>query len=456
MRQDVRESLSADPVVAPARPRPPAAIAAPRAAALARFADTTPAARAAAMLSLQGTLPNRQLARLAQGRVLARDTATENWKKAGPFGDEIYKLLAEQLTAKELASLLESVPDKAGEAAGGIESKAVDLTGKESAALAKGGAQWATKAAAKWLKTPSGQAFLNGARKHLGDNADVYYALLANLAINAVQNGYALYMAGKLDPPNLEKSLKLGPAEVTGGVDLGKKGDPVQGVTAGFALGGYGVGYKYAFDPEKGATHTGEAKAEIVKKALIIKASTAIRTQGTDTVSLGVAGAAGGFDYKADATLGLDDVELTKLTLHLGYKNKDDTLRWLADFSYAAAGADGKGQTVAARMALTKVIKGYALDIDVSGQIKDGSPSASLVAAVMIPLPHDFRLVPQLGVSYGMVPEGPAKGGSEWMVAPGLGLGHKDMPVMPTVSVGVTGSGDAVPMIGISGRFKGL
>ena len=404
MRDDVRCAAPLRDRSAVAAPTVRSAtLAAPSAAAVARFADSRADARAAALRSLQGACGNRDLARLARGRVLARDTEAEKWAKAGPFGDEIYKLLAEQLTAKEMGSLLEGLPDKAGEAAEGIASEAVGLTGKESAKLAKGTAEWAAKAASKWLKTESGQSFLNGARKHLGTNADFYYAVLMNLAINAVQNGYALYMAGKLDPPNLEKSLKLGGAEVTAGIDLGKKDAPVQGATAGVSFGGYGVKYGYAFDPAKGATHTATAKAQVVKKALLLTASATIKTQGSDSISLGAAGKIGNFDYSVGGTYGLDEQELTKLTVHLGYTSKDETLKWLADFAYEAS---EKGSSLTAKAQLTKVLKGYAFQIEANGSLKEGAPAASLIASVRFSLPHDLTIVPQIGLGY----QGPVAG----------------------------------------------
>lgn len=455
MRDDVRTSAPvSEPPVGTQTRTPAAVLALPSAAALARYSDAHPAARAAAIRNLQGACGNRDLARLARGRVLARETEAEKWAKAGPFGDEIYKLLAEQLTAKEMGSLLESLPDKAGEAAEGIESKEVGLTGKESAKLAKGTAEWATKAATKWLKTPSGQAFLNGARSHLGNNADFYYAVLMNLAINAVQNGYALYMAGKLDPPNLEKSLKLGGAEVTAGIDLGKKGDPVQGATAGVSFGGYGATYKYGFDPAKGATHTATAKAEVVKKALVLTASATIKTQGSDSVSLGAAGKIGNFDYSVGGTYGLDEQELTKLTVHLGYTSKDETLKWLADFAYEAS---DKGSNLTAKAQLTKVLKGYAFQIEANGSLKEGAPAASLIASVRFSLPHDFTIVPQIGLGFQGSASGPASGPmlppSAFTVTPAIGVGHKDWKVLPTVGAAIGGSGTVVPVIGVGGSF---
>ena len=198
--------------------------------------------RAAALRELQTTLGNRRLQRLVRGSAatqqIQRDggavaaptekDAEKRWEKAGPFGDDVYKLLAELLTPAEISKLLKEVPAAVGGAvAGAIDDKEMkQATGLESAEIKKAieaGGAWANKAAEAWLKGEKGKKFVAGVKKHLGEHPDAYYRGLFMLVAAAITVAVTLYAVNKLDPPNLEKEIKLGKGvSITPGLDLGK------------------------------------------------------------------------------------------------------------------------------------------------------------------------------------------------------------------------------------------
>jgi hypothetical protein len=242
------EIITAEPAAAPA---------APSAALLARAAARDPVA----FRALQATLPNSRLQRLAApSQRISRDggatevktgaaadkEATDKWAKAGPFGDDIYKLIADLLTPGEIAGLIKKVPPAVAEGVGGAidaetEKKMQQALGMGAADVKKaieGGGVWASKAAEEWLKGPKGQKVVAAVKKHVGEHASAYYQGLALLVATAIGVAVTLYATGNLDPPKLEKEIKLSEAvKLKGSVDLGKPQE--------FWLGSAGLGLSW-------------------------------------------------------------------------------------------------------------------------------------------------------------------------------------------------------------------
>jgi hypothetical protein len=393
--------------------------AAPAAAPLVAGAPVVRGLTPEGVLALQRAAGNRAVAR----RVLARKEPEKDgpapppkahldkWKGAGPFGDDLLKLLSELLSPSEVAGLLDDVGEKVGEAAG-------DPLGKGSGKAIGVGADWAAKAAQKWIKGPKGEQLLAAIRKELGENPDPYYGDIVQSLASSLLIAAKLYADGKLDPPNLEKELKLGAkATLTAGIDLGKPQerwlqdsklglklqlDPrlTMGMGASFGMeekGGYKLGGDYSLKwlrednktPLLGANLQGAYNWEtrkwsfgaglsstIVKDHLEAQAKLELSSEtGKSSVSAGAGGEAGGFDYRIGAIYGLDEGQITKLTAHLGFTSKDQTFAWLADLAYKVA--DGKN-AYEAKLAVQKVVGRYTLRLDATGLYKEGAVSGDV------------------------------------------------------------------------------
>jgi hypothetical protein len=206
---------------------------------------TLPAPGGDAFAHVQAAIGNRALARMvASSQVLARDEkdkpaaaakpapvgTDEGWSAAGPWGDKVRGLLEDHLTTKDLGSLLDLLPDLAGQgasaavgAAGPKGIEGVRLSPEEAAKLTSAVGTWGTKAAEKWLASPNGKKFLDAVRTKLGNNPKTVYWTLVSIVAAGLGTAVALYAAGKIDPPMLQKEFKLGKDwTLKGGVDLGK------------------------------------------------------------------------------------------------------------------------------------------------------------------------------------------------------------------------------------------
>jgi len=224
----MRQTAVAGPEVASPEPAATPAAAVPSTVLVARLAARDPVA----FRSLQRAVPNRGLQMIARdGGATTPKDPKESWEKAGPFGDEVYKLLADLLTPAEIAGLIKKVPSVVAEGVGGAidaetEKKMQQALGMGAADVKKaieGGGAWASKAAEEWLKGPKGSKVVAAVKKHVGEHANAYYQGLLLLAATAIGVAVTLYATGNLDPPKLEKEIKLSEAvKLKGSVDLGK------------------------------------------------------------------------------------------------------------------------------------------------------------------------------------------------------------------------------------------
>jgi hypothetical protein len=243
----MRQTVVAGPEAESAEP---AAKAAPSAVLLARAAARDPAA----FRALQRSVPNRSLQMIARsgGGAVAAPTekdAKDKWAKAGPFGDDVYKLIADLLTPAEIAGLIKKIPPAVAEGVGGAidadtEKKMQQALGMGAADVKKaieGGGVWASKAAEEWLKGEKGKKVVEKVKGHVGQHADAYYQGLLLLVTTAIGVAVTLYATGNLDPPKLEKEIKLSEAvKLKGSVDLGKPQE--------FWLGSAGLGLGWQLD----------------------------------------------------------------------------------------------------------------------------------------------------------------------------------------------------------------
>ena len=324
------------------------------------------------------------------------------------------------------------------------------------------GAEWAAKAAQRFIKGPKGSKLLEALRKELGENPDPYYSDIVQSVASSLIIAAKLYADGKLDPPNLEKELKLGAkATLTAGVDLGKPQerwlqdsklglklelDPRLSMQFGGSFGmaekgGYKLGGDYALDWKRADNTTpllgvgfgghynwttgawdatGSVKSTILKDHLVAQAKLELSSEtGKSTVSAGAGGKAGGFDYTVSAAYGLDQQQLTKLTAHLGFTSSDQTLSWLADLSYKVA--EGK-DAYEAKVALQKVLGRYTLRLDANGLYKAGAFTGDATALAGYGLGAGFNVGVVGGVGYDKNP----------ILHGGLAFKHDDMPAWAT------------------------
>lgn len=430
---------------------------------------------AAALRELQTTLGNRRIQRLARGaaatRRLQRDDAAKaaekRWEKAGPFGDEVYKLLAGLITPAEISKLLKEVPPAVGGAvAGAIDDKELKAAaGLEAAEIKKAisaGGAWANKAAESWLKGESGKRFVAGVKKHLGEHPDAYYRGLFMLVSTAIAVAVTLYANNKLDPPKLEKEIKLGKGvTMTPGLDLGKPEEQwLQSAKLKFGWQvdprwSMGLGYSFGSTPDKGTQHTFTMNAALAKEVLKLEVKGVMDTAGKQEKLEGkVSGKQAGYDYGVAATWGLSENQLEKLTASLGFPDKKQTLTWLASI---AVELKDDAYTITGNAALRAAIGRFVLRVEgrLSGTDVAGLKSGGVGAGLQIPLPHDFSVSPLLGLSYGSFDRLGKDSPSTWLFSGGVGLGHKDLGATPSFmwNQPIGGGLPGFPSIGVTGTF---
>jgi len=145
------------------------------------------------------------------------------WEDELLGGGAIYDLIVKEYPPEKL---LEMAAGHLGDVAALVpkdaEVKDVNLTGAESQKLAGAGAEWASKAAKEWMASPDGKKFLTKAQTWIAKHPDeLYWVVVGALAV-AIAGAVAAYLAGAIDPPNLEKKFKVLKLDVTAGVDLAK------------------------------------------------------------------------------------------------------------------------------------------------------------------------------------------------------------------------------------------
>lgn len=479
------------------------------------------AGSAAGRRELQRALGNRALGHAAvrgmataprlqrNGPTVPPKTPEQKWKEAGPFGGAVYKLLAEMLTPAEISSLLEKLPTTLGDAAGGLVKDhaeggtvaAIGLEPDEVKKAVEAGAAWGVKAAGEWLKSPTGLRFLESVKTHLGDNATSYYDLLQQLVTRGMTTALWLYANNKLDPPNLEKTFKIGDgsSSVTAGIDLGKPNEQwFQAARLGFALQlsprwntslmstlaqdktagwTFGSTYQLRLGDEKkpdfrfdlagsGSTGTGAYSGSVGVMSQPIGASYQFGWKPPEagkpdlgpmhTLTLG--GTPGAYNYSLAATWGLTEKQLEKLSASFGFKNKEETLSWLASI---AAERKDDAYTVTGNLALQATVQRMLLKLEGKLGVTQAGDIASggIAAGVGFPV-GPFTLAPMAGLSYGTFDRTGTKTPT-WLTTFALGAQIKDMPAMWSVgwnqpvgsglpgylSVGVTGRFDATKLL---------
>ena len=453
----------------------PAAFELAPATALARLPSADAASRARAAMAMQSAYGNRALARAVQlARAPKEDPATKGkWEKeGGAAGKALFDLISQELPYDKLtklikekvASLAEAAVSEASLKSMGVEEgkgAVVALTGKNKIEVLTGkDPKWAEKVAEEWMKG-DGKAFLEKAQKLAVSHPEITFKAIVAAAGAAIMGGAAAYFSGAVDPPMLEHKFELGKGfSITPGLDLPKFGAPLAGegkLGAGYKSDSFeastgigyvygkgwtsvkldlgapktmGVGYEYSLDKDKGGLHAFKGSADILKEKLKLSVKGVMSETGkSDELSGELSGKAGGFDYKAAATWGLSENQLKGLTMHLGFKNSDETLSFLADLAYENkdAAATFKGSA-----ALKATVGQWAVSLSGEGGWTEGAYVWGKGAAtVTIPIAKDWSLLPTVGGGYGVAGSGGA-GAPSWMVSGGVGLQKGNSPVIPT------------------------
>jgi hypothetical protein len=167
-------------------------------------------------------------------------------------------------------------------------------------------------------------------------------------------------------------------------------------------------------------------------------------------LDIGASGKGDGFDAAFAGKFGLGTGQLEKLTVHLGFNNPDETLKFLHDISIevAAGKVDAKAtETVKVRL------KQIAVEIEGSISEKDGKPGAGVRAEVGWKLPSGLILGAGAFATYGSGKDGGKEGvPAPWMVGPMLSVSHEALPVRLVGGVGIPigGPDNAEPVFGLS------
>ena len=172
-------------------------------------------------------------------------------------------------------------------------------------------------------------------------------------------------------------------------------------------------------------------------------------------LDIGASGKGDGFDAAFAGKFGLGTGQLEKLTVHLGFNNPDETLKFLHDISIevAAGKVDAKAtETVKVRL------KQIAVEVEGSISEKADKAGAGARAEIGWKLPSGLILGAGASATYGSAAAGGKEGGkpgvpAPWLVGPMVSVSHEALPVrlVGGVMVPVGGAPDnASPVFGLS------
>jgi hypothetical protein len=188
--------------------------------------------------------------------------------------------------------------------------------------------------------------------------------------------------------------------------------------------------------------------AAYVRDALKLDLKYVVDKAGAQTLETGASTKGEGFEAAFAARFGLDEGELQKLTVHLGFTTPDETVKFLHDLSIAVAA--GKMETKATETIKVR-LKQIAVELKASVGETGGKELASSAGVdVGWKLPSGLILGAGAGASYA-----PGKEGTSvpWMVGPSLSVSHEDLPIRLVGGVNVpvgAGSENMPPVFGLS------
>jgi hypothetical protein len=188
--------------------------------------------------------------------------------------------------------------------------------------------------------------------------------------------------------------------------------------------------------------------AAYVRDALKLDLKYTVDKAGAQALEAGASTKGEGFEAAVAGKFGLDEGEIQKLTVHLGFTTPDETVKFLHDMSIAVAA--GKTETKATETIKVR-LKQIAVELQASVGEKGGKELASSVSAdVGWKLPSGLILGAGAGASYT-----PGKEGSNvpWLVGPQVSISHEALPIRLVGGVNVpvgAGSENMPPVFGLS------
>jgi hypothetical protein len=194
--------------------------------------------------------------------------------------------------------------------------------------------------------------------------------------------------------------------------------------------------------------------AAYVRDALKLDLKYVVDKAGAQTLESGASTKGEGFEAAFAAKFGLDEGELQKLTVHLGFTTPDETVSFLHDLTIAVAA--GKMETKATETIKIR-LKQIAVELKANVGEAGGKELASGVSGELgWKLPSGLILGAGAGASYT-----PGKEGTNvpWIVGPTVSVGHEALPVRLIGGVNVpvgAGSENMPPVFGLSigGAFE--
>jgi len=188
--------------------------------------------------------------------------------------------------------------------------------------------------------------------------------------------------------------------------------------------------------------------ASYVRDALKLDLKYTVDKAGAQTLDAGASTKGQGFEAALTSKFGLDDGELQKLTVHLGFTTPDETVSFLHDLSISvAAGKVETSATETIKIRLKQIAGEIKGTVGESGG-KQGASGAS--AELGWKLPSGLTLGAGLGASY---TPGKKDVPVPWMVGPQVSIGHDALPIRLVGGVSVpvgAGSEGMPPVFGLS------
>jgi len=191
----------------------------------------------------------------------------------------------------------------------------------------------------------------------------------------------------------------------------------------------------------------GSSGVSYKRDALKADLAYAVDKAGKETLDVGVSGKGEGVEAAFNGKFGLDDGELQKLTIHLGFTTPDETLKFLHDVSIAVA--DGKVESKATETIKVR-LRQVAVEIEGSIGEKDDRVTAGARAEVGWKLPAG--VIVGAGIQASLTP-GKADVPAPWMVTPGVSVSHDALPIRLVGGVSVPvgpGAEGLPPVFGLS------
>jgi hypothetical protein len=198
------------------------------------------------------------------------------------------------------------------------------------------------------------------------------------------------------------------------------------------------------------------AGVAFTRDALKLDLKYTVDKAGKEALDVGASGKGEGVEAAFAGKFGLESGELEKLTVHLGFTTKDETLKFLHDLSIevAAGKVDSKAtETIKVRL------KQIAVEVEGSVGDKGGVASASARAEVGWKLPSGLILGAGGQASYAGAKPGTSAGPA--LFGPMVSVSHEALPVrlVGAVSVPVGAGSEGVPPVfglSVAGNFDFL